>query len=303
MKISNIVIRQDAAGLYCLNDFYRASGAFKAKQPANFVRLATTQELLKEINRSSDVRNAQKTNSNRCSDVSNALSQIRGGLDQGTYTCKELVYAYAMWISPAFHLKVIRAFDAMMVQQHSAKVAAKIVHKPEVDTQAIIKQAMDVKLSILPKENRLEHYPQLWTKLKKHFGVTKYSQFKVTQLPEVIEHIATLDVPFFKLLEKNAPKAELPAVKPSESLQKVIADVNQHNSILPKRMTVDAIKHGHTRVDFLLRDLVKHGVDVSTLIQEMSYIRNLVGFSSTILASFRALALDCDLSRSEYCIS
>ncbi|MDR8491998.1 KilA-N domain-containing protein, partial [Serratia nevei] len=43
------------------------------------------------------------------------ISVIRGGLEQGSYACKELVYSYAMWISAAFNLKVIRTFDAVQI--------------------------------------------------------------------------------------------------------------------------------------------------------------------------------------------
>ena len=97
-------------GLYSLNDLHRVSGSNKKHQASNFMRLETTKGLIDEIERSSDMSNGTK---------SIAYKVIQGGQSekQGTFVCRELVYSYAMWISPRFQLMVIRAFDAIANQQ------------------------------------------------------------------------------------------------------------------------------------------------------------------------------------------
>lgn len=106
LTIDRIGIRQDEAGRYCLNDLHKAAGGEPKHQPSNWLRLESTRALCAEIDRSSEVRNA--------------LNVIQGGTFQGTYVAKELVYAYAMWISPSFHLRVIRAYDAMATRRAPA---------------------------------------------------------------------------------------------------------------------------------------------------------------------------------------
>ena len=83
-------IRQDKEGRYCLNDLHKAAGGESKHQPSNWLRLDNTQAMIEEIDRSSEVMNA--------------LNVQQGGKNQGTYVCKELVYSYAMWISPKFNL-------------------------------------------------------------------------------------------------------------------------------------------------------------------------------------------------------
>ncbi|MCK9139898.1 KilA-N domain-containing protein [Haemophilus influenzae] len=98
--MSNLIISQNAIrqidNLYSLNDLHKASGNEEKHRPTFFVRLDTTKELIAEI---------QKEDPNAQVLIS------KNGI--GTYACEELVIAYAMWISPKFHLIVLRAFLAM----------------------------------------------------------------------------------------------------------------------------------------------------------------------------------------------
>lgn len=105
ITIANIAINQDNQGRYCLNDLHKAAGSESKHQPAFFMRRNDTKELIAEISSA----NSQTI----------PVETITGkNKEQGTYVVKELVYAYAMWISPAFSLKVIRTFDALVNPPH-----------------------------------------------------------------------------------------------------------------------------------------------------------------------------------------
>ena len=97
LMIAEINIQQ-SKGLYCLNDLHRACGREERHKPANFTRSQQTIDLIKELE-IAQIR---------------AIQQKQG---LGTFVCKELVYAYAMWVSPKFHLTVIRAFDSLANQK------------------------------------------------------------------------------------------------------------------------------------------------------------------------------------------
>ena len=108
VKMTNLTILNNSIrsyeNLFSLNDLHIASGGLEKHRPSLFARNEQTKELVKEIE------------NDRSTKTIFALKTIRGGSDiskQGTWACEELVLSYAMWISPKFHLIVLRAFLAM----------------------------------------------------------------------------------------------------------------------------------------------------------------------------------------------
>lgn len=94
--IAGTGVRRDAQGRYSLNDLHQAAGGEKRHGPSYWLATQQAQDLIAAM-----------------SDTGNPVSATRGGNEQGTYVAEPLVVAYAAWISPQFHLEVIRTFLAV----------------------------------------------------------------------------------------------------------------------------------------------------------------------------------------------
>lgn len=99
IQLYDTQIRQDEQGRFCLNDLHQASGGESRHRPAYWLSNQQTQELIGEISK-------------------DGIPSILTKQGLGTFVSKELVYAYAMWISPKFHLHVIRTFDSLASHQN-----------------------------------------------------------------------------------------------------------------------------------------------------------------------------------------
>lgn len=163
--ISDISIHQDAEGRYSLNDLHKASGNERRHEPKNWLNIQQTKELIDEI-------------VNTGISVFTPLESKRG-CKGGTYVCKELVYSYAMWISAAFALKVIRAYDAM--------VTTTLTPKTTVDERTPLRDAVNLLVS-----KRALPYDEAYTFVHQRFGVRSIEDLEPETLPAAIEYVHRL---------------------------------------------------------------------------------------------------------------
>jgi hypothetical protein len=111
LTVVNTTIRQNARHLFSLVDLHKSSGGEKRHLPFQWLRNAKTKEevafLIAEVDKTKNgVIGPQPDNSE------SAVIEVRQ--NTGAWVCLDLVYSYAMWISPQFKFKVIRAYDAML---------------------------------------------------------------------------------------------------------------------------------------------------------------------------------------------
>ena len=157
-------------GLFSLNDFHKASGENPSQRPSLFIRNNQTKDLILEIEKdqSTNLRLAQKS--------------IKGGLNAGVWACEELVLAYATWISPKFHLIVLRAFLNLHKNQ-TALLPSTITPEQQQAIQSAVQQA---------HHRTGLHWQEIYRQLKAMFHIAKYDQLPQDQFGNAMAFVMNL---------------------------------------------------------------------------------------------------------------
>lgn len=192
--IAGMQIRRDHEGRFCINDLHRASGGEKRHQPSNWLALQQTQALIGAIERAA----AQEPGNEGV-----APMVSRQGL--GTFGAKSLVYAYAMWISPEFNLRVIEAYDELQMQrinnQNAMTPALPDFSDPVAAARAWADEAEKVQKLASLAQAQSEHLQAAMPAVEFHAAVQS-SKDSVT-IGQFAKLMSTGEVRFFELLRRE----------------------------------------------------------------------------------------------------
>jgi len=128
INIESTEVKTNDNGMYCLNDLHKASGNDEKNKPKEFMRLESTKRISNEI-------------------LKGGITpfEVLSGRYGGTFVSHQLVYAYAMWISPEFNLKVINAFhDMSMVESTLDNAVANVRTHGKNFSQLMSQSAKDI---------------------------------------------------------------------------------------------------------------------------------------------------------------
>ena len=180
ISVANVAIRQ-FDNLYSLNDLHKAAGGEKRHQPANWLRSQQAIDLIEYL-KSEELESIQK----------------KQGL--GTFVSKELVVHYGMWISPAFSLKVIRAF---------LDTQEAVSGSPKLETQTTIDERrglVDAVKAFAIRRNL--DFPTAYRMVHQRFGVAAIEDLPREKLPDAVQYVHTLTLGGLQgeILDKPQPE-------------------------------------------------------------------------------------------------
>jgi len=164
ISVANVSVRQ-FNGLYSINDLHRAAGKERKHEPHAWLRSQQAIELIKEL---------EKTQ--------NCVIQSKQGL--GTFVSKELVVHYGMWISPAFSLKVIRAF---LDTQEDVSGSPKLETQTTIDERRGLVNAVKLLVSRCGID-----YSAAYRMVHQRFGVAHIDQIAAPLLPAAVAYVHSL---------------------------------------------------------------------------------------------------------------
>lgn len=160
ISVANVSVRQ-FDNLYSLNDLHKASGGEPRHKPSNWLANKQTADLIAEIEIA-------------------GIPAIQKKQGLGTFVCKELVVHYGMWISPAFSLKVIRAFlDTQEEASASPKTTA--------DERTGLRQAV----SALVGKCGID-YGSAYSMVHQRFGVAAIEDIPADKMNDAVQYVHTL---------------------------------------------------------------------------------------------------------------
>ena len=164
ISVANVSVRQ-FDNLYSLNDLHKASGGEARHKPSNWLQNKQTADLIAEIEIA-------------------GIPAIQKKQGLGTFVSKELVVHYGMWISPAFSLKVIRAF--LDTQED-------VSGSPKLETQTTIDERRGLVKAVKAFAIRRNlDFSTAFKMVHQRFGVEKIEQIAAPLLPAAVAYVHSL---------------------------------------------------------------------------------------------------------------
>lgn len=164
ISVANVAIRQ-FDNLYSLNDLHKAAGGENRHKPSLWANNNQTLDLISEIEKA-------------------GIPAIQKKQGLGTFVSKELVVHYGMWISPAFSLKVIRAF--LDTQED-------VSGSPKLETQTTIDERRGLvdAVKLLVARCGID-YSAAYRMVHQRFGVAHIDQIAAPLLPAAVAYVHSL---------------------------------------------------------------------------------------------------------------